>query len=326
MLRLVLTGIFAALFFSSTFVLNRAMSLEGGHWLWTASLRYVWMLVLLCIWLVVTGRATLGIKALQLYCKHWVFWTIAGSVGFGIFYTFISFSASYAPGWVVAATWQMTILATPAVLLLFGRRVSLCALLFTLIVFAGVLLINIEQATTVPLHDVLLGALPVLGAAFAYPLGNQMVWEARVAVDKQYVPLIRRWIPTIDHPVMEDNICRVLLLTLGSLPLWGVLILWVSPPIPSEGQLLMTLLVALFSGVAATSLFLSARHMAKSPSELAAVDCTQSMEVVFTLAGEALLLGGMLPGGDGLGRHSLNPFRAGIVSTDAESVGGDVSP
>jgi len=297
MLRLVLTGILAALFFSSTFVLNRAMSLEGGHWFWTASLRYGWMLVLLCIWLAVTGRATLGLRALQPFRKHLAFRTIADSVvGFGNFYALISFSASYAPGWVVAATWQLTILATPIVLLLFGRRVSLRAVMFTLIVFAGVLLINIEQATAVPLSTVLLGALPVLGAAFAYPLGNQMVWEARIAAHEQHVPLIRRFIPTIDHPVMDDAICRVLLLTLGSFPLWGVLMLWVSPPFPSEGQLLMTLLVALFSGVAATSLFLGARHMAKSPSELAAVDCTQSMEVVFTLAGEALLLGGMLPG------------------------------
>jgi drug/metabolite transporter (DMT)-like permease len=296
MLRLILTGILAALFFSSTFVLNRAMSIEGGHWIWTASLRYGWMLLLLCLWLGVTGRAALGIQALQLYRKHWVFWTIAGSVGFGIFYALISFSASYAPAWVVAATWQMTILATPAVLLLFGRRVSLRAVLFTLIVFAGVLLINIEQATAVPLHDVLLGALPVLGAALAYPLGNQMVWEARTAVVGERKSLIRRWVPTIDHPAMDDNICRVLLLTLGSLPLWIVLISWLSPPVPSEGQLFMTLLVALFSGVAATSLFLGARHMAKSSSELAAVDCTQSMEVVFSLAGEALLLGGALPG------------------------------
>jgi drug/metabolite transporter (DMT)-like permease len=220
-------------------------------------------------------------------------------VGFGIFYALISFSASYAPAWVVAATWQMTILATPAVLLLFGRRVSLRAVLFTLIVFAGVLLINIEQATAVPLHDVLLGALPVLGAAFAYPLGNQMVWEARIAVVGERKSLIRRWVPTIDHPAMDDNICRVLLLTLGSLPLWAVLIALRAPPVPSEGQLFMTLLVALFSGVAATSLFLGARHMAKSPSELAAVDCTQSMEVVFSLAGEALLLDGALPGSMG---------------------------
>lgn len=236
MLRLVLTGILAALFFSSTFVLNRAMSLEGGHWFWTASLRYGWMLVLLCIWLGVTGRAALGLRALQLFCKHWAFWTIAGSVGFGIFYALLSFSASYAPGWVVAATWQLTILATPIVLLLFGRRVSLRAVMFTLIVFAGVLLINIEQATAVPLSTVMLAALPVLGAAFAYPLGNQMDWEARIAAPEQHGPLVRRFIPTIDHPVMEDNICRVLLLTLGSFPLWGVLILWVSPPFPSEGQ------------------------------------------------------------------------------------------
>jgi hypothetical protein len=125
-----------------------------------------------------------------------------------------------------------------------------------------------------------------------------MVWEARIAVPvhKQHAPLIRRFIPTIDHPAMDDAICRVLLLTLGSLPFWGVLFLLISPPLPSEGQLYMTLLVALFSGIVATSLFLGARHMAKSPSELAAVDCTQSMEVVFTLAGEALLLDGALPG------------------------------
>ena len=296
MLRLVLTGILAALFFSSTFVLNRAMSLEGGHWLWTASLRYVWMLLLLCIWLAITGRVSLGIKALQLYLRHWLFWTIAGSVGFGVFYALISFSASYAPGWVVAATWQLTILATPLVLLLFGRRVSFRAVLFTFVVFAGVLLINIEQATAVPLRDVLLGALPVLGAAFAYPLGNQMVWESRIAVHEQRVPFLRRLLPTIEHPAMDDAICRVLLLTLGSLPLWIVLLVWLSPPMPSSGQLIMTLLVALFSGVAATSLFLGARHMAKSPSELAAVDCTQAMEVVFTLAAEALLLGGEFPG------------------------------
>ncbi len=296
MLRLLLTGFLAALFFSSTFVLNRVMSLDGGHWLWTASLRYVWMLVLLCVWLAVSGRAALGVQTLRLYRKHWLFWTLAGSIGFGVFYALISFSASYAPGWVVAATWQMTILATPIVLLLFGRKVSLRAVLLTLIVFAGVLLINIEQATAVPLRDALLGALPVLGAAFAYPLGNQMVWEARVAPHLQHVPLVRSLIPTINHPVMDDSICRVLLLTLGSLPLWIVLLLWLSPPMPSEGQLFMTFLVALFSGVVATSLFLSARHIAKSPSELAAVDCTQSMEVVFTLAGEALLVGGALPG------------------------------
>lgn len=296
MLRLVFTGILAALFFSSTFVLNRAMSLEGGHWFWTASLRYGWMSILLCIWLLVTGRGSLGIACLKLFCRHWLFWTIAGSVGFGIFYALISFSASYAPGWVVAATWQMTILATPLVLLLFGRKVSASALSYTLIVLAGVLLINIEQATSVPLSEVLLGALPVLVAAVAYPLGNQMVWEARTIGDENRNQRFRRWLPAIEHPAMEDAICRVLLLTLGSFPLWTLLLFCMTPSAPSKAQLVKTLLVALLSGVVATSLFLGARHMAKSPSELAAVDCTQSMEVVFCLAGEALFLGGVVPG------------------------------
>ena len=36
MLRLVLIGLLSGLFFSSTFVLNRMMSLEGGHWVWSA--------------------------------------------------------------------------------------------------------------------------------------------------------------------------------------------------------------------------------------------------------------------------------------------------
>ncbi len=296
MLRIILTGILAALFFSSTFVLNRAMSLDGGHWFWTASLRYGWMLILLGLWLTVTGRTDKGLQALHLYRKHWLFWTLAGSVGFGVFYALISFSASYTPGWVVAATWQMTILATPAVLLLFGRRVPLRALLFTLIVFAGVLLINIEQMGTLPIHDVLLGALPVLGAAFAYPLGNQMVWEARAVDGRRKSSFFGRTIPSIDHPVMDDAICRVLLLTLGSIPLWLLLAVWIRPPVVTGNQFVMTLLVALFSGVIATSLFLSARHAAQNPGELSAVDCTQSMEVIFCLIGEVLLLSGALPG------------------------------
>ena len=103
-------------------------------------------------------------------------------------------------------------------------------------------------------------------------------------------------IPAIDHPAMGNAFCRVLLLTLGSLPLWAVLVVMAAPPPPSAGQMLNTALVALFSGVVATSLFLYARHLAVSAAQIAAVDCTQSMEVVFSLAGEILLLGGILPG------------------------------
>ncbi|WP_319540987.1 multidrug resistance efflux transporter family protein [uncultured Pseudodesulfovibrio sp.] len=288
MLRIIFVGVLASLFFSSTFVLNRVMSLEGGHWVWSASLRYFWMLGFLGVWLVVTGRGKLGIQALGVFRRYFLFWILAGSVGFGVFYALITFSSVYSPGWVVAATWQTTILATPFVLLGFGRKVPLKAVALTLVIFIGVVLVNIEQASTANLTDTLLGALPVLVAAFAYPFGNQLVWEARHTK--------RRFIPSITHPVMDDAVCRVLLLTLGSLPLWGILILVTTPPPPSGGQILQTAIVAVCSGVIATSLFLYARHSAQSTAELAAADCTQSMEVVFSLAGEAVLLGHVAPG------------------------------
>lgn len=288
MFRILLLGTLAALFFSSTFVLNRAMSLEGGHWVWSASLRYFWMLLFLALWLGLTGKTRLGLDALRLYRKHFLFWTIAGSVGFGVFYALITFSSVYTPGWVVAATWQLTILATPLVLLAFGRRVPLRAILLTLVIFLGVVLVNIEQATMTGVADVLMGALPVLGAAFAYPFGNQLVWEARRGE--------KSWVPALDHPAMDDSVCRVLLLTLGSLPLWAVLIGVTMPPPPSSGQIVQTAIVAVSSGVIATSLFLFARHQARTTAELAAADCTQSMEVIFSLGGEAILLGHVIPG------------------------------
>lgn len=288
MIRIILVGILAALFFSSTFVLNRAMSLEGGHWVWSASLRYFWMLAFLGVWLGVTGKARLGLEALKLYRKHFVFWTVAGSVGFGTFYALITFSSVYTPGWVVAATWQLTILATPLVLLGFGRRIPLKAILLTSVIFVGVMMVNIEQATQTSLQIVLMGALPVLGAAFAYPFGNQLVWEARRGE--------KTWLPALDHPAMDDAFCRVLMLTLGSMPFWIILIGVTAPSAPSIGQVAQTAVVAVCSGVIATSLFLYARHQAQSASELAAADCTQSMEVIFSLAGEAVLLGYVIPG------------------------------
>ncbi|WP_421900876.1 multidrug resistance efflux transporter family protein [Maridesulfovibrio sp.] len=286
-MQIILTGILAALFFSSTFVLNRAMSLEGGHWVWSASLRYFWMLLLLFIGLGIFRRELLG-RSFCLFLKHWKFWTIAGGVGFGVFYALITFSASYTPGWVVAATWQTTILATPLVLLGFGKKVPLRAMLLTLIIFAGVLLVNVESVEESSWNAVLLGAIPVFVAAFAYPFGNQLVWEARNGGSGR--------IPVLDDPAMDDPFCRVLLLTLGSLPLWAVLILFTQPPLPQTGQIINTALVAIFSGIAATSLFLYARHKARNAAELAAADCTQSMEVLFSLAGEVVLLHGTLPG------------------------------
>ncbi|MGI9537126.1 MAG: DMT family transporter [Desulfocapsaceae bacterium] len=283
---LIFIGLLSGLFFSSTFILNRLMSLEGGHWVWSASLRYAFMVLFLIVLLAVfQGRKTPWLIC-KLFLKNWLFWLGAGSIGFGGFYSLICFSADYAPGWVIAATWQLTIIASLFVLMIFGRSFPLKIWGFSILIFAGVLLVNTSQVEAFDMRQLLLGGFPVLIAAFCYPIGNQLVWEAKNG---------NKSLPNIDSPYLENPFNKVFLLTLGSLPFWLILIAINKPPLPSSGQIINTALVALFSGILATSLFLFARNKSKKPSELAAVDATQSSEVVFAMIGETLLLSAPLP-------------------------------
>jgi drug/metabolite transporter (DMT)-like permease len=123
-------------------------------------------------------------------------------------------------------------------------------------------------------------------AAFCYPIGNQLVWEAKNGNNS---------LPTIDSPFIDNPFNRVFLLTLGSIPFWIILLMIVRPSPPSLGQVSNTAMVAFFSGILATSLFLYARNRAKKSSELAAVDATQSSEVVFAVIGEIVILNAALP-------------------------------
>jgi len=286
MIALILIGLLSGLFFSSTFILNRVMSLEGGHWVWSACLRYAYMIGLL----IVTLSVFQGIKApgriLRLFLRHWKFWVISGSIGFGGFYALICFSADHAPGWVIATTWQLTIIATLVVLICFGRSFPKKIWFFSFVVFFGVLMVNLSHVEMYSVKDLLLGGFPVLIAAFCYPTGNQLVWEAKNG---------NRHLPNIDHPLLENPFNKVLLLSLGSVPFWLILVAINKPPLPSKGQLINTALVALFSGIIATSLFLYARNKSKKASELAAVDATQSSEVIFAMTGEIVILSSPLP-------------------------------
>lgn len=292
MFRRVSLGVLAALFFSSTFILNRAMSLAGGNWAWSASLRYGYMLVFLILILLITRGWNGLAQVFRVFAEYWLFWIIAGSVGFGVFYALICYSAEFSPAWIIATTWQTTILSTPLILAIFDRKVPSRGLLFTGLIFIGILLVNIEHASSTGLGVMFSGTLPVLVAAFAYPLGNQMVWEAHRA-ENPFLPQIR-------SEILENGFARVLLLTLGSVPFWIGLMIFVHPPPPSAGQWLNTALVALFSGVIATTIFLYARHLCQHSYEIAAVDATQSTEVIFSLLGEIIFLNGALPGPLGL--------------------------
>lgn len=287
MLKLLLMGLAAGLLFSSTFVLNELMSAEGGHWLWSASLRYVFMVLFLIVVLAVSQGWSYVAETLRYFKRFWRFWLLAGGLGFGGFYGLLCFAADFSPGWVIAATWQMTVVASLFVFQLFGRTFPARIWFFSGMIFMGVVLINTASVNTFELSAVVLGGLPVLVAAFCYPLGNQLVWEAKRGHAR---------LPDIGSPLLNNAFAKVLLLSLGSMPVWLVLIIGIQPPVPALGQILNTALVALLAGVMATSVFLFARNKAKSSSELAAVDATQSSEVVFALIGGVLFLDTAVPG------------------------------
>jgi len=186
MIKLILLGLLAGAFFSSTFILNELMSSAGGHWFWSASLRYVFMLLIITA--IITMQHGFGrIKALmRIFLQHWGFWCVTGSIGFGLFYTGICYAADHVAGWVVAATFMFTVVASLLVLLAFGQRFDKKFIVYAVIVFIGVALVNISEGLhaasitdAVPMSDMLLyGALPALIAAFSYPIGNQLVWQA----------------------------------------------------------------------------------------------------------------------------------------------------
>ncbi len=122
--KIIFIGLLAALFFSSTFLINRYIAMDGGHWFWSATLRYVYMLIFLAFgFILFKGFYYLKLLISEFF-KNFIFWTITGSIGFGIFYALICYVADSSPAWVVATTWQFTIIASLFILSFFGKDIS----------------------------------------------------------------------------------------------------------------------------------------------------------------------------------------------------------
>lgn len=281
-------GALSALFFAFTFIFNRSMDLSGGSWLWSASLRYFFMVpfLLLIVWL--RGNLRSLFIEMRAQPKVWLLWSI---VGFGLFYAPLTFAASYGPSWLIAATWQITLIAGSLIVPLFKeeiqtqngiqlvrKRIPMRGLMMSMLIVVGVIVIQLQQGGQNGLREILLGTLPMIVAAFAYPLGNRKmmaVYNGRI-----------------------DAFQRVLGMTLASLPLWMILALvgGVTVGAPHLDQIVQTLVVAVSSGVIATILFFMATDLAKGDvHQLAAVEATQSLEVVFAVFGEVWLLAGPAP-------------------------------
>jgi drug/metabolite transporter (DMT)-like permease len=277
--RLLALGLLAAAMFSTNFVLNRAISLGGGDWVWSAALRYFYTALLLGGWLLWRrGAGYLGV-VFSMFWRKRRFWLLTGGVGYGLFYACLCFAANHAPAWVTAATFQLTILASPFVLRAFGKKVPLHGIAFLVLIFLGVVIINAQRRLAgIPVAQVLAGVLPTAIAAFAYPIGNQFVSEAKHAEGE-------------DARILADPITCVFLMTLGALPVFLALLLVTLPGPPTGQQMVSTAIIAVFAGCLATTLFLYARNLSNDPYRIAAVDATQAGEVAFALIGEMMVLG-----------------------------------
>ncbi|GKV68993.1 hypothetical protein NCCP2716_14910 [Sporosarcina sp. NCCP-2716] len=282
-------GILAAVFFAVTFVLNRSMELAGGSWMWSASLRYFFMVPFL--FAIVGMRGGLQAMSRDMRARPWPFFGWS-TVAFVLFYGPLTFSAAYAPGWLLAGTWQLTIVAgvllapifyltvrTPAGERKVRQTIPVPSLLISLVILAGVVLIQIPHAQSVTGKALLLGTLPIVVAAFAYPLGNRKMMELLGG--------------------SLDTFQRVLGMTLMTLPVWLVLAgyAWLTVGLPSWSQLFQSFVVGVSSGVIATTLFFMATDLVQhDQGRLAAVEATQSLELLFAMLGEMLLLHMALPG------------------------------
>lgn len=277
-MRPIIFGLLSALFFSFTFILNRSMELAGGSWVWSASLRFFFMLPIL--WIFVGWRR--NIKPVLIHIKTYpVQWIIWSTVGFGLFYAPLTYATIYAPGWLVAATFQLNIVAGSLLVPIINkshRVIPIQSVIISLIIFSGVILTQIEHAESVPLKGLILTIIPLIISSISYPLGNRKMMQV---VDGDLNP-----------------VQRTLGMTIASLPFWILLAVFglFNYDAPSSGQVFQTFIVAITSGVIATILYFFATDMVRHDNhKLAGVESTSSAEIIFALIGELLLLGVVFP-------------------------------
>lgn len=289
-MKAILIGVLAALFFAVTFVFNHMMADEGGAWYFSASLRFIFMLPFLWLIVFIKGRTKVVTQHIKHHQRSWLIWSV---LAFVLFYAPLTFAAEYSPGWLISGTWQITIICGMLLAPLFVEKIVIQgkervvrhqipwrSLFISGIMFIGIIIIQIPQARHIEMQVFLLGFLPILIAAVCYPLGNRKMMQ-----------VVNGEIGTIE---------RVYGMTLVTIPIWitifviGVVI----EGFPTFNQVIQSFVVALFSGIIATVLFFYATNLVKdNQDQLAAVEATQSLEVVFAIIGEMILMGLPLPNG-----------------------------
>ncbi|WP_426285069.1 multidrug resistance efflux transporter family protein [Luteibacter sp. E-22] len=282
-LTAVAIALLSALFFTLTYVLNRAVVSGGGHWQWAVILRYIVTLPLLAAVLPFQGGLGNLPHELRSHARTWLGWSTVGFVLFGVPLTW---AASSGLSWLVAGSFQVTVLAGPLMAPFIYRderaRWHGGALAIGTLIVVGVMLLQFGHAHGALDAFAWLAVGAVVFAAFAYPLGNRKIL---LHLERSGTKL--------------GAVQRVFGMTLASWPLWLVLfvVTWMTIGPPSLREVLLASGVALSSGVIATVLFFHAtERVGRQPTALAAVEAMQAAELLFATAIGAVFLGEAIPG------------------------------
>ncbi len=260
----------SALFFTLTYVLNRAIASDGGHWAWTASLRYLLTLPLLLPLMPWQGGIAPVWRAIR---AHPGAWLRCSAIGFVAFYLLLSWAAASGPSWLVAGSFQFTVIAgmlcAPFLYRDARRKVPASALGVAAVIIAGVAMLQFGHAHGGLDRAGWIALLCVLASAVLYPLGNRML------------------LLHLERSGEELNATqRVFGMTLASQPLWLAVaaFAWQRAGAPSFAQVLLAGGVALSAGVIATILFFRATGMVRNqPAALGAAEAMQGAEVLFAI-------------------------------------------
>ena len=267
-LAAVAIALLSALFFTLTYVLNRASADGGGDWAWTASLRYLITLPLLLPLMPWQGGVAPVWRALR---AHPLAWLRCSALGFVLFYVLLAYAADSGPAWLVAGSFQFTVVAgmlcAPLLYRDARRRVPRAGLAVGAVILVGVLLMQLGHAHGALDRAGWIALLCVLGAAVLYPLGNRML-----------LLHLERSGETLSATQ------RVFGMTLASQPLWWLLaaFTWHRVGAPAPEQIALAAGVALSAGVVATILFFQATGLVRDqPLALGAAEAMQAAELLF---------------------------------------------
>ena len=284
----VLIALASALFFTATYVLNRAIATSGGHWAWSATLRYFLTLPMLACVLPWRGGFAGVWRAMRAHPGAWLVWS---GIGFTLFCVCLTWAAAYAPAWLIAGTFQLTVIAgmllAPLIYDDARARLPRGALALGVLIVAGVTAMQLGHFDGKLDRNAWLALASVTVSAFLYPLGNRKIL---LHLERTGVTL--------------NATQRVFGMTLASQPFWIVVAIYAGSVagVPPLSQVALAAGVALFAGTIATILFFHATAMVQDDAAaLGAVEAMQAAEILFsTLLGVALL-GEAAPRGIALG-------------------------